>query len=145
MAFYTNRLRGFAGASSLRQFATASSSQGKVARFTLESSDLGKSASFFNDACGLRIAPQAAAQQIVAGDGIGLSCDLVLSQGGSKRGTANAGAAGALDTLDCGEDEDEPLIRPFMTIGVSNLKTSARHAKRQFGAVGQYFVESRVV
>jgi catechol 2,3-dioxygenase-like lactoylglutathione lyase family enzyme len=122
-----------------QSLATAAVGAGRVARFTFEVADTAKSAKFYTDALGLRLAPQAAPQRVVAGDGLGLCADVVMLQaGGSSAAAARAAAASGLDGLEFGDSEEDPLIHPFLTIGVSNLKTSARHAKRQFGAVGAW-------
>ena len=127
----------FSGVGPLRNSRAASSlvSSGKVARFTLESQDVSKASKFFTDAMGLKLNNQSAPQCMIAGDGLGLSCDVMVLQSG-KAPAGTAAAAGGLDSLEYGDSEEDPLIHPFLTIGVSNLKTSARHAKRQFGSVG---------
>ena len=158
------RLRGFAWAGAMRRGAAAATAAapprgaaaastaaaaagGKVARFTyLECADVAKSSAFYGDASGLRVAPASSAARAVANDGLGLSCELVLlgaAGGAAGEAAPHPGAGGALDGLGLGDSEEEPLIRPFMTFGVSNLKTAARHAKRQFGAVGALRARAR--
>lgn len=93
---------------------------GRVSRFTLNVQDLEAGVSFYKDALQLRIRASGAKAALL-GAVDATSCDVGLTQ-------ADAGAAAAAP-------EPKPLTYPYLTFGVSNLKTSSRHARKHGGAV----------
>ena len=104
----------------------ASVRPGRVARIALDCPDSHGFAPFFQDALGLK------PQQVIPGRyglGDGSSCGIMLVDTPPVAGEAAAPGG-----------SDKKLTYPYLTVGVSNLKTAARHARRRGGAVREYFI-----
>lgn len=99
---------------------------GRVARLTLEAPDVEAAALFFADALGMRrqVAPPGRA---ALGDGTSCGIQLLAAAQQDGQGAASASVEGG---------SSSPLLTyPYLTVGVSNLKTSARQARRRGGSV----------
>jgi predicted enzyme related to lactoylglutathione lyase len=82
-------------------------------------------AAFYVEALELKVQRAVPGRGAMLGDGT--SCGLVLLAAQAAQGGAAAAAQ---------QQPAEQLRAPYFTVGVSNLKTAARHAKRKGGEVG---------
>ncbi len=118
---------------------TLASAAPKLARVTLEVHDVDAAADFYTTALGARShrhVPKTLA--LLGDDGQGTGCGILLRpRRADADGGGGAGAgAGPSAPVEAEAEPPATLRPPYLTFAVSNLKTSARHAKRKGGSVG---------
>lgn len=103
---------------------SSGSAHGQVSRYTAVVPRVADCVEFYTEALKLRVQRNVPDKLLILGDGARNSCDVGLSQ---------------VPTSSPANASTEPKLRyPYLTFGVSNLKTAARHAKRKQGIVGVY-------
>ena len=107
----------------------------RVARITLSVPDIRAASTFYTEALKLRSRPEAglASAAILSAGDASSCCDLRIMTRAGVSAAAPTAAGEDADDNDLGPRQIE-LRFPYLTFGVSNLKTSARHAQRKLGA-----------
>ena len=108
-----------------RKFCCRSFSIRSVQRFILKSPDVEVLSSFYTEALRLKTIQLTTDYAVLSAGDSSKSCEIVLSQSldnANKRIKKN-------------QSDNRLLTYPYVTFGVSNLKTSSRHAQRKLGTV----------